>query len=96
MRALSQDIHCLVATATQTDAASYDVDSIGMKHFSEDKRKYGHVTAMIALNQTPDEKKKEIMRLNFIVLREDEFSVRNFVHVAECRGLANPCVLSAS
>lgn len=95
LRAMSQDLHCLVVTATQTDATSYEVDSLSMKHFSEDKRKFGHVTGMIGLNQSPDEKQKGILRLNWVVLREDEFSIRNFVHVAECRGLANPCVLSS-
>jgi hypothetical protein len=65
----------LVITATQADAASYEKNSLKMSNFSEDKRKYGHVTAMYGLNQdTKDrEKKIGIMRVNEIVVREGEF-----------------------
>ncbi len=74
MRAMSQDRHCLVITATQADAASYDTPLLSMENFSEDKRKYAHVTGMVGLNQTSDEKRAGIMRLNWLVLREGEFN----------------------
>jgi hypothetical protein len=65
----------LVITATQANAASYERDSLRMKNFSEDKRKYGHVTAMYGLNQDTQgrEKKIGLMRINAIVQREGEF-----------------------
>ena len=72
-RRLSQERKCLVITATQADAASYDARSLRMKNFSEDKRKYGHVTAMFSLNQTDPEKLMNILRVGSLVIREGDF-----------------------
>lgn len=94
LRSLSQTYHCLVVTATQSDAASYDVDTIRKKHFSEDKRKLAHITGMIGINSTEDEKEKGIMRLNWIVLRESEFSENKCVYVAGCLAIGNPAIRS--
>ena len=59
MRALSQEKHCLVISADQSDAASYDKHSLSMNNFSEDKRKYGHVDLYNkSLNPTKEEKQK--------------------------------------
>jgi len=65
----------LVITATQADAKSYEKDSIGMTNFSEDKRKFGHVTGMWGLNQDRNDREKKIgiMRINELVIREGEF-----------------------
>lgn len=86
LRSLSQSRHCLVITATQTDADSYSKNLLKWDNFSEDKRKYGHVTAMYGLNQDPEgrEKKLKIMRINEIVVREGDFSISN-----QCRVLQN-------
>lgn len=70
LRALAQERHCLIVTATQADAASYTKASLGMENFSEDKRKLGHVTGMLALNQTAAERERGLMRLRWVVLRE--------------------------
>ena len=76
LRSLSQERHCLVVTATQADADSYERNRLRMKNFSEDKRKYAHVTAMYGLNQDPQDREKKIglMRINEIVVREGDFS----------------------
>jgi hypothetical protein len=89
MRKLSQEQHCLVITATQTDSAAYDATIVSRKHFSDDKRKNAHVTGMIGLNQTPDEKEIGLMRLNWVVLREGWFSEKRCCYVATCFELAN-------
>lgn len=94
LRALSQSLHCLVVTATQSDAASYKTSLLGRSNFADDKRKYAHVTAMFGVNQTEPEKAAGVCRLNTLVLREDEFAETGVVHVAECRSLASPAVLS--
>jgi len=76
LRGLSQERCALVVTATQSDAKGYDSSRLRMSNFSEDKRKYGHVTAMYGLNQDKDGREKElgIMRINEIVKREGAFS----------------------
>lgn len=94
MRALSQKRHCLVVTATQADAASYNATTIGASNFSEDKRKLAHVNGLIGINQTHEEKESGIQRLNWVVLRESEFNTQRCIHVAGCLGIANPAIRS--
>lgn len=92
MRALSQEKHCLVITATQSDSASYKKDNLSLDNFSEDKRKYAHVTAMYGLNQDRygREKKLGLMRINELVIREGEFSINNQVTVIQDLRIARP------
>ncbi len=75
LRSLSQERHCLVITATQASASAYKKKGkvLRMSDFSEDKRKYAHVTAMYGLNQTIEQKKIGIMRINEIVVRDADF-----------------------
>lgn len=94
MRRLSQDYHALVISATQSDAASYDAKTLRRGHFSEDKRKLAHVTGMVGINQTDEEKKKDIFRLNWVALREGAYTESQCVTVAGCLALCNPAVLS--
>ena len=85
LRGLSQERHALVVTATQSDAKGYDSNRLRMSNFSEDKRKYGHVTAMYGLNQDKDGREKElgIMRINEIVKREGAFSEHTEITVLQ-------------
>jgi hypothetical protein len=94
LRRISQERHCLVLTATQSDSAAYDAKRISRKHFSNDKRKNAHVTGMIGLNQTPDEKTEGYMRLNWVVLRESFYNEKQYCYVATCFELANMAVRS--
>lgn len=94
LRALTQDFHCLGIVPTQANTASYEASLMRMKHFSEDKRKMAHVTSMVGLNQTESEKRKGLMRLNYIVLREDEFDVTRTVKVLQCLKEGRPHVAS--
>lgn len=94
LRALSQERHCLVITATQSDAASYKSFYLDKSNFSEDKRKLSHVTGMIGINQTIEEKELGISRLNWVVRREGSFLESKYLYVAGCLSVSNPCVLS--
>ena len=82
LRRISQELDCLVVTATQADAASYSVHTLGRANFSEDKRKFAHVTGMVGINQIEIEKEMQVTRLNWILGRELE--VTKQVHVAGC------------
>ena len=88
LRSISQQYHLLLVTATQSDAQSYQSNTLGMQNFSEDKRKLAHCTGMIGINQTPMEKMQQVQRLNWIVLREDEFHEGECVYVGVCRALS--------
>ena len=73
-RALSQNKRCLLLSASQSDADGMDKENgvLTKKNFSEDRRKLDHITAMIGLNMTKEEKKKGIMRINDIAARDTE------------------------
>jgi hypothetical protein len=92
LRALSQERHVLLLTATQADAESYKKGRLSLSNFSEDKRKLAHVTAQYGLNQDPQgrEKKLGIMRINEIVVREGEFSGDNEVHILQDLAAGRP------
>lgn len=92
LRRLSQELDCLVLTATQADAKAYVKKTLDMTNYSEDKRKFAHVTAMYGLNQDKydREKKLGIMRLNELAIREGEFSVTNSVTVLQNLTLGRP------
>ncbi len=94
LRSMSLSLHCLVVTASQTDAAAYQQNIITRKNFSNDKRILAHVTGMIGLNQTLEEKETNLMRLNWVVRRSSRFSAMRCVHVASCLELGNPAVRS--
>ena len=94
LRRLSQKYHMLIVTATQSNAASYKGSLIRRENFSEDKRKLAHVTGMIGINQTEEEKERGIYRLNQVLLREGFYAESRCVTVAGCLALANPCMLS--
>jgi len=83
LRRLSQEWHCLVITATQTDSESRDSYIILPKHFSEDKRKFAHATVMVGLNQTLEEKENNLSRKNIVLGREGDFSPLRCVSVIQ-------------
>lgn len=80
-RNLSQEMKCLVVTVTQSDADAYTSKTLSRKNFSEDKRKFAHVTAFFGINQTEEEKAKGVFRLNRLVAREDYFDSKQQVKV---------------
>jgi len=96
LRSLSQERHALVVTATQADAKSYDSDLLSLKNFSEDKRKYAHVTAMWGLNQDAEGREKEIgiMRLNELLVRESPSMKFKVVHVLQNLRRGQPVLTS--
>lgn len=95
-RGLSQKRHALFVSVTQTDANSYEVDTLSLKNFSEDKRKYAHVTAMYGLNQDKKgrEKKIGILRINEIIMREAGFDSQNQVTVLQSLSIGRPVLTS--
>lgn len=92
MRQLSLRRHCLVMTATQANASSYEAWSLRMKHYSNDKRKWAHVTGGLGLNQTDEEKELGVMRVNVILARGIEFLASREAHVLQCLSIGRPCL----
>ena len=94
LRSLSQQLHILVVTATQADAASYDVHTIGRRNFSDDRRKNDHVTGMLGINATEEEEENGVCRLNWTKRREEAYTPSRCVHVAGCLGIGRPHIVS--
>jgi hypothetical protein len=85
LRGLSQKWNALVVTPTQADAKAYETGLLRLSNFSEDKRKYSHVTYMTGLNRDPKGREKElgIMRVNDLVAREGWFTAERQVTVLQ-------------
>lgn len=94
LRGMAQERDMLMVAATQSDAGGYDTDLLAMSNISEDKRKLGHVTAMYGLNQTWDEKRKGIVRINQIVNRDDDYDIRQSVTVLQSFQSGQPLIAS--
>jgi len=98
LRGISQKRHALVVTATQADADSYKTGLLRLSNFSEDKRKFAHVTAMWGMNQSPDGREKDlgILRINELVAREGAYSVLSQVTVLQDLRAGRPFLESFS
>lgn len=92
---MRQDLHCLVVVATQADADSYETELLTREHFTDDRRKNDHVTAMFGLNQTKREKEKGVYRLNWLDLRGQYYSEIECCYAAGCLEIARPFMLSS-
>jgi len=93
-RRLSQERHCLLITATQAAASGYKRDLLKMEDYSEDKRKYAHVTAMYGLNQSDSDKKIGIMRVNEMLLRQGDFDRKSYINLLQRLQMGRPLLAS--
>jgi len=94
LRRISQERRCCLIAPTQANALSYGKDSLDPSNFSEDKRKYSHVTSMLSLNQTITEKILGIIRVAQLFVRDDEFTIDRQVAVLQCLQIGRPYIAS--
>ena len=95
MRRLSQEMHCLVVTATQSSAAAYKKEGnqlLSKKHFSGRKTKLAQVNGMLGINVFPGDKEKGVIRLNWVVRREGAWSESQWFTAAGCWDYYSPFV----
>ena len=92
LRGLAQQRRALVVTATQADAKAMEKNRLTLSNFSEDKRKYSHVTAMYGMNQDVkgQEKRMGLMRINELVVRSGYFTDSNEVFILQCLDIGKP------
>jgi len=91
---ISQEFHCCVVFPTQADARSYDEDTLKLKNYSEDKRKYGHVTHFYGYNKTDDEEDMGLARINPLILREDSIKIKKHCTILQCLARSQPYISS--
>jgi hypothetical protein len=90
LRGLAQKRHCCVITATQANGAAINQKVLGREHYSGDRRKYDHVTAMYSLNQTGEEKRKGVMRWGCMMSRDESYDPDHLVNVLGCLQIGRP------
>lgn len=96
LRGLNQELNCLLITATQSDAKSYEKDTLSLANFSEDKRKFAHCTFFAGLNMDTKgrEKRLGILRINELIARESSFDAGKQVYVLQDLNRAIPILTS--
>lgn len=95
LRQISQMRKCLVVTASQTIREGFSSWVLTRKHFADSRDILIHVTSFMGINMTDEEKSRGIMRLNFVVRREEAFSETYCLYNASCLPAAAPMVVSA-
>jgi hypothetical protein len=96
LRRTTQKRHCLMMTATQTSSLAYGKEEglLGKKHFSGRKTKLAHVSGMIGINVTDDERDKGLCRINKFAWRHAKHNEKDYVRVAGCGDIGSPAILS--
>jgi hypothetical protein len=94
LRRITEERKCCLVTASQSNKDSYSSWVMTRKNFRGSLMILGHVTAFLGINQTPEEKRMGVIRLNYIVRREEEFAESRCLHMASCLAIANPMVLT--
>lgn len=88
LRSIAEVRNILVVTASQSDRKTFSQDA-SEANVSEDIRKLAHVTKMIALNQTPEEYKMGIMRINQLKERDGHRTFDTAL-VLQCLDIGHP------
>lgn len=94
LAAIRQEFNCLVVTATQANADAYKAEIMTKRNFSEDKRKNAHVTGIVGISATPEEREKGLRRLNWVTRRDAYYNEKKCCYVAGCLELGSPCIKS--
>lgn len=90
LRGLAQERKALIVTATQTGRATVDGSrDANTADVAEDIRKVAHVTKMMVINQSPEEKKLGIYRLTNDTTR-DEASAEDQLICTSCLAIGEP------
>jgi len=71
LKRVAQERNILILTATQTNRAGLGGDDIDNENVAEDMRKLAHVSKFIALNQSKEDKPKQIMRWKILLDRDE-------------------------
>lgn len=73
MGRMADEHHCLVISASQSNRNSFKKQYVEEVDIAEDIRKIANSDLFIALNQTKEEKREGVMRINVIADRDNEF-----------------------
>lgn len=94
LRAFADIFNCLMITNTQSNSSAFDFDDLSLQSFSEDKRKIDNCSALIAINQTIEERAENIWRLAALLKREAMYDERHQCKCYGCLALGTPNIVS--
>lgn len=83
LRRVAQERDILILTATQTNRGGLSGEDLTLENTAEDIRKLAHVSKLIALNQTTEQKKLQIMRWKVLIDRDEQFHFDE-AHTVQC------------
>lgn len=83
LKGMTDELHCCVVTASQSNRAGFDRENVTQTNASEDIRKMAHADIWFGINQTPDEKRASIARISKIAVRDGEFDQYESVIVTQ-------------
>jgi len=87
---MTEERHCLLATASQSTRGSADKKNVRSTDVAEDIRKMAHVDVMIPLSQTAEEKRRGVMRIGLAAHRDKDFDESKQVVVLQQLSLGQP------
>lgn len=91
LRGLAQEKNCCILTGSQGGIRKIESDKeVTAGDIAEDARKIAHVTKLIVLNQTGNEKKKGIMRISCKVQRDGDQGSEEPVVVLQSLSMGRP------
>jgi replicative DNA helicase len=94
--ALGQERNCLVVTASQTNRAAVNKPDLTMEDLAEDFSKAMVADMFLALNQTSQEKDKQIFRLSIILHRHRGFSLHHQCRILQAPEIGQFCLGSCA
>lgn len=94
-RRLAQDKHIAVGTVSHTNKNT-NTRNIKKGDSNEDIRKEAHVTQMMGLNQTADDKDNQVMRVNLFHNRDGDCNEKEMFLCLECRDIGRVMLDSKS
>jgi hypothetical protein len=92
LKGISDEMHCMVATASQSNRGSFEKKNVVQTDASEDIRKLANSDLFLAINQTPQEKKDSITRISRIACRDENFDQYEGAIVLQQLALGQICL----
>ena len=92
MGRLADEHHCLVISASQSNRKSFDKKYIEVTDIAEDIRKVANSDMFISLNQTKDEKREGVVRVNVISDRDSSYDTHMSCLVLQQLDLGQVCL----
>jgi hypothetical protein len=94
LKRMSDELHCMVGSASQSNRGSFDKKNVTQTDTAEDIRKIANSDLFLAINQTPQEKRESRQRIAKIASRDEGFDQYEGCIVLQQLALGQVCLES--